>query len=409
MLIWLAPVFVLGLVVFVHELGHFIAAKAFGVYAPRFSLGFGPAIVKKRIGETEYRIGILPIGGYVRMASRLDETGAFLEGGGERPSGASKSPMAAYAKPVGDIAADYSSSSDGDALDPNDLIPFGSKPVPANRWFESKSLGARLVIMLAGVTMNLILGWTINVTLVKTYEHVFTSKLSQVIAGNPAAAAGFEKGDSVVSVNGARIAGWEEFVAIVKRSSGTPVRVGVLRGSTPLTLTVTPVSDTATDPSTGTVIREGKIGVGTAASNATVPLGRAVVDGSKATLDMTTLVFTSLRKIATRETPVSDLGGPVLIAQASVQAARQGASVLFWLISLLSVNLAVFNLLPIPILDGGQIAVQLVEATRDNPLSDRARENVARIGLAVIITIFVMVTFNDIKRLIFGVVGGHSG
>jgi regulator of sigma E protease len=387
MLIWLAPVFVLGLVVFVHELGHFIAAKAFGVYAPRFSLGFGPAIVKKRIGETEYRIGILPIGGYVRMASRMDETGALLEGGGETAGGAAG----------------------GAALDPNDLIPFGSKPVPENRWFESKSLGARLVIMLAGVTMNLILGWTINVALVKTYEHVLTSRLSQVIAGNPAAAAGFEKGDSVVSVNGSPISSWEQFVEIVRRSSGAPVKVGVIRGTAPLTLTVTPTSDTATDPSTGAVVREGKIGVGATESSATVPLGRAIADGSTATLDMTTLVFTSLRKIATRETPVSDLGGPVLIVQASVQAARQGVSMLFYLIALLSVNLAVFNLLPIPILDGGQIAVQLVEATRDHPLSDRARENVARVGLALIITIFVMVTFNDIKRLIFGVVSGHSG
>ncbi len=285
MLIWLAPVFVLGVVIFVHELGHFIAAKAFGVYAPRFSLGFGPAIVKKRLGETEYRIGILPIGGYVRMASRLDETGSALEGGGE-------------------IVAD------GDHLDPNDMVPFGSKPVPENRWFESKPLGARLVIMLAGVTMNLILGLAINISLVKTYEHVLTSRLSQVIAGTPAAAAGFAKGDSIVSVNGAPISGWDGFVAVIKRSSGTPVHVGVLRGTSPLTLTVTPTNDTATDPNTGTVVREGRIGVGATQSAATVSMGRALSDGSTATLEMTTLVFTSLRRIATRETPVSDLGGP---------------------------------------------------------------------------------------------------
>lgn len=384
MLIWLAPVFVLGVVIFVHEFGHFLAAKAFGVYAPRFSLGFGPAIVKKRLGETEYRIGILPIGGYVRMASRLDETGSALEGGGE-------------------IVAE------GDSLDPDEMVPFGTKPVPENRWFESKPLGARLVIMLAGVTMNLLLGWGINISLVKTYEHVLTSRLSQVMPNTPAAAAGFTKGDSVVAVNGAPISSWEDFVAIVKRSSGTPVQVGVIRGTAPLTLSVTPASDTATDPNTGTIVREGKIGVGATQSDATVPMGRAISDGSKATLDMTTLVFTSLRRIATRETPVSDLGGPILIAQSSVQAARQGASVLFYLIALLSVNLAIFNLLPIPILDGGQIVVQVVESASHRPLSDRARENVARIGLAVIVTIFVMVTFNDIKRLIFGVVGGHSG
>ncbi len=384
MLVWLAPVFVLGVVVFVHEFGHFIAAKAFGVYAPRFSIGFGPAIVKKRIGETEYRIGILPIGGYVRMASRLDETSAVLEGGGEL-------------------------TANPENLDPNELIPFGSKPVPENRWFESKSLIARLVIMLAGVTMNVVLGLIINVALVKTYEHTATSRLSQVVADKPAAIAGLQPGDSIVAVNGATVHGWDDFVAVVKRSSGTPVSVGVLRGKAALTLSVTPVADTVTDPNTGVTTREGRIGVAAGQSANTVPIGRAVVDGGKATADMATLVFTSLRRIVTRQTSMSELGGPILIAQSSVQAARQGGSVLFYLIALLSVNLAVFNLLPVPILDGGQIVVQVVEAARGQPLSDRARENVARLGLALILALFVMVTFNDIKRLIVGVVSGHSG
>ncbi|HEY5085960.1 MAG TPA: RIP metalloprotease RseP [Gemmatimonadaceae bacterium] len=384
MLVWLAPVFVLGIVVFVHEFGHFLAAKAFGVYAPRFSIGFGPAIAKKRIGETEYRIGILPVGGYVRMASRLDERSAMLEGGGE-------------------LAAD------AENLDPNEMIPFGSKPVPEDRWFESKSLVPRLVIMLAGVAMNVVLGWTINVALVKTYEHAATSRLSMVVAGKPASIAGFQKGDSVVAVNGAPIGGWDDFVAVVQGSSGKPVSVGVLRGTSLLTLSVTPVADTVSDPRTGAVTREGRIGVAAGQSKNTVTMGRAVVDGSKATGDMATLVFTSLRRIVTRQTSMSELGGPILIAQSSVQAARQGGSVLFYLIALLSVNLAVFNLLPVPILDGGQIVVQLAEAARGQPLSDRARENVARIGLALILALFVMVTFNDIKRLIVGAVSGHSG
>lgn len=383
MLVWLAPVFVLGLVVFVHEFGHFLAAKAFGVYAPRFSIGFGPAIAKKRIGETEYRIGILPIGGYVRMASRLDETSAVLEGGGE-------------------LAAE------GANLDPNELVPFGSKPVPENRWFESKSLTARLIIMLAGVTMNVLLGFVINVALVKIYERTPTTRLNQVIAQKPAANAGLQAGDSVVAVNGAPVKAWEDFVAVIKNSSGSAVSVGVLRGQTPVTVKVTPVADTVTDPNTGVTSREGRIGVAAGQSVETVGMGRALVHGGKATVDMGTLVFTSLRRIVTRKTPVSELGGPILIATTSVQAARQGGSVLFYLISLLSVNLAVFNLLPVPILDGGQIVVQVVEAVRGQPLSDRARENVARIGLALIITLFVMVTFNDIKRIIIGAVSGHA-
>ncbi|HEY7897284.1 MAG: RIP metalloprotease RseP [Gemmatimonadales bacterium] len=384
MLVWLAPVFVLGIVVFVHEFGHFLAAKAFGVYAPRFSIGFGPAIAKKRIGETEYRIGILPIGGYVRMASRLDETSAALEGGGE-------------------LAVE------GENLDPNQLVPFGSKPVPENRWFESKSLTARLIIMLAGVTMNVLLGFVINVSLVKIYEHAPTTRLNQVVADQPAARGGLQKGDSIVAVNGAPVKAWEDFVAVIKSSSGSAVSVGVLRGNAPLTLAVTPVADTVTDPNTGLTTREGRIGIAAGQSENTVGMGRALADGGRATVDMATLVFTSLRRIVTRKTSVSELGGPILIATTSVQAARQGGSVLFYLISLLSVNLAVFNLLPVPILDGGQIVVQVVEAIRGQPLSDRARENVARIGLALILTLFVMVTFNDIKRIIVGAVSGHAG
>ena len=383
MLVWLAPVFVLGLVVFVHELGHFLAAKAFGVYAPRFSIGFGPAIAKKRFGETEYRIGILPIGGYVRMASRLDEASAGLEGGSELAD-----------KP--------------ESLDPDQLIPFGTRPVPETRWFESKSLGARLVIMLAGVTMNVILGFVINASLARIYERPPTSRLSEVVANKPAALAGLKAADSIITVNGSPVKEWGDFVAVVKRSTGQHVTVGVLRGTEPLTVTVTPVADTATDPNSGTRSSEGRIGVAAGQSASSVPFTQAIADGGRATIGMGTLVFTSLRSIATRKVSVSELGGPILIAQSSVQAARQGGSVLFYLIALLSVNLAVFNLLPVPILDGGQVVVQVVEAARGRPLSDRARENVARFGLALILALFVMVTFNDLKRLVVGAVSGHA-
>ncbi|MDQ2889856.1 MAG: RIP metalloprotease RseP [Gemmatimonadota bacterium] len=384
MLVWLAPVFVLGLVVFVHELGHFLAAKTFGVYAPRFSIGFGPAIVKKRIGETEYRIGILPIGGYVRMASRLDEASASLEGGSEL-------------------------SADSETGDPNELVPFGTKPVPENRWFESKPLAARLVIMLAGVTMNVLLGFVINVSLASIYERAPTSRISEVLANKPAALAGLQAGDSIVSVNGATIGSWNDFVAVVKRSSGTPVALGVLRKGAPLAVSVTPVAESVSAGSSGARASEGRIGVAAGQSSASIPLGQAIADGGTATLGMGTLVFTSLRSIVTRRVSMSELGGPILIAQSSVQAARQGGSVLFYLIALLSVNLAVFNLLPVPILDGGQVVVQVIESARGRPLSDRARENVARLGLVLILALFVMVTFNDLKRLIFGAVAGHPG
>src|SRR3954462_5091008 len=148
MLSLLAPIFVFGLVIFVHELGHFIAAKLTGVYAPRFSIGFGPKLFSFRRGETEYILAALPLGGYVRMASRLDEETAFLEGGNET-----------------DAAAEKEKSKD---WDPEAMIPHGPKPVPENRWFESKSLAARLFIMIAGVTMNVIL--TVVVMSVLLYQ-----------------------------------------------------------------------------------------------------------------------------------------------------------------------------------------------------------------------------------------------
>ena len=145
MLAILAPILVFGLVIFVHELGHFIAAKAVGVYAPRFSIGFGPALFRRRRGETEYVLAALPLGGYVRMASRHDAETAFLEGGNEEQN----------ARTVNDPG-----------YDPNAMIPFGPKPVPENRWFESKPLWARIVIMIAGVVMNVVLAVVVAIGLV---------------------------------------------------------------------------------------------------------------------------------------------------------------------------------------------------------------------------------------------------
>ena len=144
MLALVAPILVFGLVIFVHELGHFVAAKLMGVYAPRFSIGFGPALFRKRRGETEYVLAALPLGGYVRMASRHDAEAALLEGGNEE---------SASLKP-------------GDpGYDPDAMMPFGPKPIPEHRWFESKSLAARLFIMIAGVVMNVVLAFVVFVSL----------------------------------------------------------------------------------------------------------------------------------------------------------------------------------------------------------------------------------------------------
>ncbi len=375
---FLAPVFVFGLVVLVHELGHFWAAKIFGVYAPRFSIGFGPSIFRIRRGETEYKVGILPLGGYVRMASKLDEESAFLEGGSEEGA---------------KLPKDY---------DPNAMIPHGPKPIPESRWFESKPYYARMIILLAGVTMNIILGWVVNVGLATTYGQPFPStRVSDVIAGKPGAAAGFLANDSVLAIDGVPITQWDSMVAVVSRAAGREISVDVLRGTETVNLLVTPSNDTVIDPVTKDTILAGRIGLAPGTySTEPVGFGAAIGLGTQRTIDMATMVFSALKGLATRQIGVDELGGPIAIAQASVQAADQGGEVLFYLLALISVNLAVFNLLPIPILDGGQIVVQTIETIRGKPLSEKAREAVAKVGLLFILLLFVTVTFNDIKRLI---------
>src|SRR6476661_4936317 len=192
MLAILAPIIVFGLVIFVHELGHFIAAKLTGVYAPRFSIGFGPALLRRRRGETEYVLALLPLGGYVRMASRHDAEAAFIEGGNEE-SGALKPGDPGY--------------------DPEAMIPFGPKPVPENRWFESKSLAARLFIMIAGVTMNMVLALVALTYVAAVYgePYIATRVVGAVhsLDGAPELSR-IQAGDTIVAVNGQPVASWSD-------------------------------------------------------------------------------------------------------------------------------------------------------------------------------------------------------
>jgi regulator of sigma E protease len=460
MLAILAPLLVFGLVIFVHEFGHFLAAKATGVYAPRFSIGFGPPIFKARWGETEYVLAWLPLGGYVRMASRHDAETAFLEGGSEE----------ATARQATDPG-----------FDPNAMIPFGPKPVPENRWFESKSLPARLFIMIAGVVMNVVLAIVVATAIAFHYPKVVYSStivggvtpdgvpaeitqlhsgdtvravngkhvstwnevadqiksssgsvkittqrgdvsipigpapdapikiiealrpfarpvIDTVFQGGPAAAAGLRHGDSIVSVAGRPIQTWTDMVDVVTASAGKPLPLIVSRGGAPESLAITPKAMPDTDPVTGAVRTVGKIGAGTAylTRSERLGFGDAVGAGLAMTWSYAGFVFKVLHGIGTGAVSVRELGGPVAITKASVDAARNGFDALFSLIALLSVNVAVLNLLPIPILDGGQILINVLEAAKGKPFSLRTREYILRFGLVAIGLLFAVVMYNDL-------------
>lgn len=384
MLAIVAPILVFGIVVFVHELGHFLAAKAVGVYTPRFSVGFGKALWRKRWGETEYILALWPIGGYVRMASRDDEATAFMEGGSENA--------------VSEVATK------GEPLDPDAMMPFGPKPIPSDRWFESKPLWARLMILLAGVTMNIILALVVMTGMFMHYGSPYMSTTADsLVAGRPGANAGLQRGDSVVSIDG-RAVDWESLVTRVSASAGVPLTFEVIRDGARRKFSVTPARDTALNPVTGKIESVGRIGILPTQLSTKIGAGEAVTLGWRATWRMAGSVVDALEGLATRRVAASDLGGPIMIAQASVQAARGGMEQLLFLLALISTNLAVFNLLPIPILDGGQIVISLLEGAKGSAFSLRTREYILRAGLAFVLLLFALVTYNDIRRLVLSVV-----
>jgi regulator of sigma E protease len=383
---WLAPLLVFGLVVFVHELGHFLAAKAVGVYAPVFSLGWGRRIWGYRRGETDYRLSLFPIGGYVRMASREDEAMAAFEGGKER----------------GDLKEGESAGvgEPGIPWDPEALVPFGPKPVPESRWFESKPLWAKLVVMLAGVTMNFLLAILVISGLRMTTGVASQAPvIGEVLSGTPAAKAGLLAGDSIVSVAGAKVTAWKEVVAAVTERANTALEFQIVRrGTLPVTLQITPAATVDTNPQTGAVRTLGRIG----AAGSRMRLGpvAAIADGVDGTWGIVVQTVETLRGLLSGKVSPKQLGGPLMIAQASVQTAQNGGlEAVLLLLALISVNIAVLNLLPVPVLDGGQVLLALLESARGKPLGERAKGAIMYAGVGLVLLLLVTTTFNDLARI----------
>ncbi len=383
---YIAPLLVFGLVVFVHELGHFVAAKMMGVYAPVFSLGWGRRIFGWRRGETDYRVSLIPLGGYVRMATREDDSMAGIEGGADRGSfeGSAERPP--------EIP---------EALwDPQAMAPFGPRAVPENRWVESKSVGARVFILSAGVLMNIVLTVFVLSSIFYVYGDAYRpAVIESVVADAPAAAAGLRAGDRIVTVGGEAVRTWDEVVDRITPVTDGSLTIGVQRGEEQVTVSVSPQPADVVDPATGVTQRVGRVGIQVADSIAreSIGLGTSAVQGTKATWRMTANIATTLWGLVTGQVSAKNLGGPIQIARTSVQAARRGAETLWSLIAFLSLNIAILNLVPIPVLDGGQILLVLAEAVKGSAFSGRAREGFARIGVFALLALILLVTFNDIR------------
>jgi regulator of sigma E protease len=357
----LAFVVVLAVLIFIHELGHFITAKLAGIAVPRFSIGLGPRIWGVKVGETEYVLSALPLGGYVKMAGMgEDEALEQLEGG----------------------------KSDLD--------------VPVERRFDSKPVGTRAVVISAGVVMNFVFGILAFAGL--SYYQGYAPLVAEVREGWPAAEAGVQPGDLIVAVDGKDVDLWMDFAGYISRHPGDTVRLTIERDGRRIELTsLVAVFDTTVADTAGrdTTITLGRIGVTLETENprrAFGPLG-ALAAGTRQTIDLTGLIVGFLGQLVTGQASARELGGPILIGQYSGQAARAGLAAFIGFMAFLSVNLAVLNLLPIPILDGGHLVFLAVEAVRGRALSLEARARLSQLGFILILALMVWVVTSDVLRL----------
>jgi regulator of sigma E protease len=395
MLKFVAPLLVFGLVVFVHELGHFLAAKLTRVYAPVFAFGWGPRLFGFKWGETDYRWSWFPIGGFVAMATRDSEGASAIEGSTnlEQPADDTPAEVPGHQRGFNPIPHD-----------PTALRPFGPHPVPADRWIESKSLPAKIFILSAGVIMNVVLALGVSTVAIASFGRSYIpAVVDSVVVGRPAMAAGMLKGDSIVALDGAPIERWTEVLDKITSSPGRELALEVVRATGErATLRMTPALTEDLDPVTGAKVQVGRIGAAPRAQTVReeVPLGEAMVAGWDVTWRMGGTVVKVVGGLFSGDVSVKQLGGPIAIAKTSFEAAKNGWEDLLGLLAFLSINVAVLNMLPIPLLDGGQILLRIVESAKGSEFSARTQEAIARVGVLAIALLFALVMFNDIKGLV---------
>lgn len=437
MLTILGGIAILGVLVFVHELGHFTVAKLAGVKVLKFSLGFGPRLLSRQWGETEYMVCAIPLGGYVLMLG---------EGGGV----------------------------EGEAVEP--------LPGDEGRSFAAKSVGMRSLIIAAGPLTNLILpflilplAYMLGVSVPAYIEQPATP--GYIVAGSPAASAGFLAGDRIVAINGSPVTTWESANNILLSLAGTPLKIEILRAQKTLSL---PLADGGIDgliPLGLLPLQEAVVGTLSPkmpAAKAGIKVGDRIVtidgtavnswydlkeliragkgggqnfeirraDGSLTALMMTAqiengeyligispqlqsiekryaplaairagwgrahelieLTYLFIGKLFTGHVSSNNIGGPISVVQIAGQAAQTDVASIFLVLAFLSIQLGILNLLPVPILDGGHLFFNLIEFVIRRPLSLRIREIAQQVGLGLLLLLMLLAFYNDITRLVMG-------
>jgi regulator of sigma E protease len=352
----LAAILVLGLLIFVHELGHFLAAKRVGVGVVRFSLGFGPVVFARKWGETEYCLSAIPLGGYVKMIGQED---------------------------------------DGSEPDPETATQANS--------FAVKPMWARALIVSAGPLGNFALAWALFAMLYATGIQVTTSQVGEVSTGMPAAEAGLREGDRIVAVDATPVRRWDEVSDAIRGSGGATVTLTVQRDGEEQKIPVTPrLSETANifgEPSQDYLI--GIKPSGDFLIERSNPL-TALWQGGQKTAEWVGLTVLTLVKLFEGQVDTSNLGGPIRIMKMAGETAHLGVIALMSFMAVLSINLGVLNLLPVPVLDGGHLAFMMIEKVLGRPLELRQREIATQVGMFLLICLMGFALYNDLHHLVAG-------
>jgi regulator of sigma E protease len=433
----IAVVFVFGLLVLIHELGHFLAAKWMGVRVERFSIGFPPRLFGKKIGDTDYCVSAIPLGGYVKLSGMIDES-------------------------------------------------LDTQTTGADYEFNSKPVGKRIVIIIAGVVMNFILAifvltllnffsgekivpfteiggvgengiakkvgfktgdkiLAINGTRINNWNDIQVeffrhlnndiifsiqrgnenidliyekewfgeknaeyldiywmpeAKVGNVIPGMPAAKIGLMRGDEITEIAGNKITNWSDLTSNIREYPGQSIEIRWFRDRSEYAAQIIPNSVEEKD-SLGNIIAVGKIGIELYYERVPVGFGKSVVNGVKGTINLITLNVRGLWWVITGTKSAKELiGGPIMIAKLAGDAAAAGWEELWTLIAALSAILAFFNILPIPALDGGHLMFLIIEAVRQKPLSIKSKLLIQQVGMAILLTLIVFILYIDLRRLL---------
>ncbi|MCB5955853.1 RIP metalloprotease RseP [Enterococcus sp. CWB-B31] len=412
-------ILVFGILVIVHEFGHFFFAKRAGILVREFAIGMGPKIFSHQGKDgTTYTLRILPVGGYVRMAGAEEDDlelkpGMMLslvvnEENKVVKINTSKKVQLPNSIPIelleydlekelfikgyenGDESQEvvYTVDHDANIIEPNGVE---IRIAPEDVQFQSAKLSQRMLTNFAGPMNNFLLAivlFTIWVFMNGGVTVTDTNRLGEVLPDGVASEAGLKENDEVLFIDGEKIADWQSLITIVQENPEKPLEFEVKRGNETQTIMVTPEEDSS---------GAGKIGIAVPKKDS---LGDKLLGGLTETINNSTTIFQTLGSMFTNFN-INKLGGPVMMFQLSSEASKSGVDTVIWLMAMLSVNLGIVNLLPIPALDGGKLVLNIFEGVRGKPLSQEKEMILTLIGVGFIMLLMILVTWNDIQRFFF--------